>query len=224
VAIDAVILDLDGVIVESEELWDAVRRDLARERGATWPADATRAMMGMSPREWSRYMHDQVGVDLAPEDIDREVVRRLMERYRASLPLLPGALGAVHALAERWPVGVASSSNRPLIDLVLSRSGLGPAVRASVSSEEVARGKPAPDVYLEVAARMGVEPSRAVAVEDSANGIRAARAAGLRVVAVPNPRFPPDPETLELAAATVPGIADVTPALVERAAAIPAER
>jgi HAD superfamily hydrolase (TIGR01509 family) len=224
VAIDAVILDLDGVIVESEELWDAARRELARERGAAWPAEATRAMMGMSPREWSRYMRDAVGVDLDPEEIDREVVRRLMERYRASLPLLPGAVEAVRALAERWPLGLASSSNRPLIDLVLARSGLGPAVRASVSSEEVARGKPAPDVYLEAAARLGVEPSRAVAVEDSANGIRAARAAGLRVVAVPNPRFPPDPDALALAAAAVPGIADVTPELVERVAAIPFAR
>jgi len=220
VAVDAVILDLDGVLIESEHLWDAARRELARERGAAWPADATRAMMGMSPREWSRYMHDAVGVDLAPEEIDRGVVRRLMDGYRESVPLLPGAVGAVRALAERWPLAIASSSNRPLIDLVLARSGLAEVVRASVSSEEVARGKPAPDVYLEAAARLTVEPSRAVAVEDSANGIRAARAAGLRVVAVPNQRFPPEPGALALAAAVVPRIADVTPELVDRVATI----
>jgi HAD superfamily hydrolase (TIGR01509 family) len=219
VAVDAVILDLDGVLIESEELWDAARRDLARERRVPWPPDATRSMMGMSPREWSRHMRDALGVDLAPDEIDREVVGRLLERYRASLPLLPGAVAAVHALAERWPLGLASSSNRVVIDLVLARSGLSPAFRASVSSEEVARGKPAPDVYLEAAARLGVDPSRAVAVEDSANGIRAARAAGLSVVAAPNRRFPPDPDALALAAVTVAGIAGVTPGLVERAGA-----
>ncbi|MDX6644460.1 MAG: hypothetical protein QOK40_187 [Miltoncostaeaceae bacterium] len=218
-AVDAVILDLDGVLIESEELWDAARRDLARERRVPWPPDATRSMMGMSPREWSRHMRDALGVDLAPDEIDREVVGRLLERYRASLPLLPGAVAAVHALAERWPLGLASSSNRVVIDLVLARSGLSPAFRASVSSEEVARGKPAPDVYLEAAARLGVDPSRAVAVEDSANGIRAARAAGLSVVAAPNRRFPPDPDALALAAVTVAGIAGVTPGLVERAGA-----
>ena len=216
--VDAVILDLDGVLIESEELWDAARRELARERGAAWPAGATRAMMGMSPQEWSRYMRDAVGLDMAPQEIDREVVRRLMNRYRVSLPLLPGALDAVRALAARWPLGLASSSNRPIIDLVLSRAGLAGVVRTSVSSEEVPRGKPAPDVYLEAAARLGVEPSRAVAIEDSANGIRAARAAGMRVVAVPNTAFPPEPDALALAASSVPRIADVTPEVVERAA------
>jgi HAD superfamily hydrolase (TIGR01509 family) len=173
-------------------------------------------MMGMSPAEWSRYMRDAVGLDLPPEEIDRAVVERLMVRYRTALPLLPGAAGAVEALAARWPLGLASSSNRAVIDVVLARSGLAGAFRATVSSEEVPCGKPAPDVYLEAARRLGVPPARALAVEDSANGIRAARAAGLRVIAVPNAAFPPDAEALALAAATVGGIAGVTPAFVER--------
>jgi len=215
---DAVVLDLDGVIIDSEELWDEARRALARERGLAWPADATRAMMGMSAPEWSRYMRETVGVGMTPVDIDRDVVRRLMDGYRESLPLLPGAVGMVRALAGRWPLGLASSSNRPVIDLVLERAGLARLVRASVSSEEVGRGKPAPDVYLEAARRLGVDPARAVAVEDSANGIRAARAAGLRVVAVPNPAFPPGPDALAMADAVVPRTADVTPQVVERAA------
>ena len=212
--IEAVVLDLDGVLLESEARWDEARRALARAFGIRWPAGATAAMMGMSPAEWSRYMREAVGVPLRTEQINREVLRRLTDGYRASLPLIPGAVGAVRALAERWPLGLASSSNREVIDLLLEWAGLADRFTATVSSEEVARGKPAPDVYLEAAGRLGVDPARAVAVEDSANGIRSAHAAGMTVVAVPNRTFPPAREALHLAAAVVPTTADVTPALL----------
>jgi HAD superfamily hydrolase (TIGR01509 family) len=209
--IEAVVFDLDGVLVDSEHVWDAAREALARERGGRWHAGAQRDMMGMSSPEWSRYMHDVIGLPQAPEEISAEVVRRLQEIYRVELPLIPGAADAVRRLAARWPLAVASSSNRPLIDLVLELSDLAPLFAATVSSEEVAHGKPAPDVYLEAARRLGVHPARCAAVEDSHNGILAARAAGMRVLAVPNARYPPGPEALAAADLVLPTIAALTP-------------
>src|SRR5919199_3977065 len=169
--IDAVVFDLDGVLLDSEQLWDEVREELARERGGRWHERAQRDMMGMSSPEWSRYMHDVIGLREPPEEISAEVVRLMGERYRERLPLLPGALEAVERLAARRPLGLASSSDRPLIDLVLEVSGLGRFFRATVSSEEVPRGKPAPDVFLEAAGRFGVAPERSAGVEGSANGV-----------------------------------------------------
>jgi HAD superfamily hydrolase (TIGR01509 family) len=197
--IDAVVLDMDGLLLDTEQLWDEVRENLARERGGRWSESAQSDMMGMSSPEWSRYMHDVVGLDEPPDEIADEVVHRMAERYREHLPLLPGAKEAVVRLAARWPLGLASSSNRPLIDLALEVGGLAPLFAVTVSSEEVERGKPAPDVYLEATRQLGVEPTRAAAVEDSRSGIRSAHAAGMRVIAIPNAHYPPDPETLGLA-------------------------
>jgi HAD superfamily hydrolase (TIGR01509 family) len=211
---EAVVFDLDGVLLDSEQVWDDVREQLARERGGRWHEGAQRAMMGMSSPEWARYMHDVIGLPESPEEISAEVVRRLEERYRQNLPLIAGAAEAVERLAARWPLGIASSSNRELIDLVLELSGLGRFFKATVSSEEVARGKPAPDVYLEAARRLGVTPEQSVAIEDSHNGILAAKAAGLRVLAIPNPHFPPDPESLELADVTLGSLAELSAATV----------
>jgi HAD superfamily hydrolase (TIGR01509 family) len=212
--IEAVVFDLDGVLLDSEQIWDEVREQLARERGGRWHDGAQRAMMGMSSTEWSQYMHDEIGLPESPEEISAEVVRRLEERYRQHLPLLGGAVEAVERLAARWPLGIASSSNREVIDLVLELSGLAPFFKVTVSSEEVARGKPAPDVYLEAARRLGVAPERSAAIEDSENGIRAAKAAGMRVVAIPNPHFPPHPEALEQADVTLGSLAELSPATV----------
>ncbi|MFL5992224.1 MAG: HAD family hydrolase [Rubrobacteraceae bacterium] len=213
--IEAVVFDLDGVIVDSEHVWDAAREALARERGGRWHEGAQQDMMGMSSVEWSRYMHDVIGLKDPPEEISAEVARRLEATYREELPLIDGATEAVARLAERWPLAVASSSNRPIIDLVLVLSGLDRFFRATVSSEEVPRGKPAPDVYLEAARRLGADPERSAAVEDSHNGILSARAAGMRVVAIPNMRFPPGEEALAAADVLIPSIGELTPDVVE---------
>jgi HAD superfamily hydrolase (TIGR01509 family) len=209
--IEAVVFDLDGVLIDSERVWDEARRGLAAERGRPWPEAASRDMMGMSSPEWSAYMHEAVGLPEAPEEISAEVVRRLEEIYRERLPLLPGAPEAVERLAGRWPLGVASSSNRELIDLVLELSGLDRQFKATVSSEEVDRGKPAPDVYLETAGRLGVQPDRCAAVEDSEKGILSAKAAGMRVLAIPNPHFPPADDALAQADDVLESLEELTP-------------
>jgi HAD superfamily hydrolase (TIGR01509 family) len=211
VTVEAVVFDLDGVLVRTEEIWDEVREALARERGGRYDAEAQRAMMGMSSLEWSLYMHEELGVADDPAAINAEVVRRMEERYRERLPLIEGARAAVERLAGRWQLGLASSSNRPLIDAVLDLAGLAKLFRATVSSEEVERGKPAPDVYLEAARRLAVLPSRCVAIEDSHSGIRSAKAAGMRVVAIPNASFPPDPEALAEADLVLESLDELTP-------------
>ena len=213
--IEAVIFDLDGILIDSEHVWDEVRQELAKERGGRWSDSASRDMMGMSSIEWSRYMRDVVGLDEDPEEISAEVVRRLEERYHEELPIIPGSEEALELLAARWPLGLASSSNRELIDLVLAESGFGRFFRATVSSEEVPRGKPAPDVYVEAARRLGADPARCAAVEDSENGILAAKAAGMRTIAIPNPRYPPDEEALAAADAVLETLEELTPQIVE---------
>jgi HAD superfamily hydrolase (TIGR01509 family) len=200
--------------LDTEELWNEVREGLARERGGRWSDTAQADMMGMSSPEWSRYMHDVVGLVEPPEEISREVVARMLDRYATRLPLIDGAVEAVERIAARWPLGLASSSNRELIERALEVSGLTRHFRATVSSEEVARGKPAPDVYLEAARRVGVEPTSCAAIEDSANGIRSAHGAGMRVLAIPNAAFPPPDDVLAIAADVLPSIRELTPAAV----------
>ena len=212
--IEAVVFDLDGVVVDTEQVWDDVRERLVRERGGKWHPGAQAAMMGMSSTEWSAYMHDELGLAEPPAEINDEVVRQMLDRYRKHLPLIDGSVEAVRRLAERFTLAVASSSNRPLIEAVLEGAEVADLFVAVVSSEEVARGKPAPDVYLEAARRLGVRPDRCAAVEDSANGIRSARAAGMRVLAVPNAHYPPASDALALADAVLSSLDELTPEVV----------
>jgi HAD superfamily hydrolase (TIGR01509 family) len=216
---DAVIFDLDGVLLDSEQLWNEAKEAVVRASGGRWRQDAPRAMMGMSSLEWAAYMRDTLGVDRPVSEINREVVSRMEDLYRVRLPLLPGAVEAVRRLAQRWPLGLASSSNREIIDLALDLAGLAGAFAVTVSSEEVDRGKPAPDVYLDAARRLRAAPPRCVGVEDSSNGLRAAAAAGMAVIAVPNPHYPPSQDAVALAAATIETLHELTPALVERVSA-----
>ena len=207
--IRAVVFDLDGVLIDSEQVWDAARRRLTEDSGGRWRESATQDMMGMSSIEWSRYMHEELGVKMPPEEISAAVVERMEGLYREHLPLIPGAREAVERVAARWPLGLASSANRPVIEVVLELSGLGGFFETTVSSEEVARGKPAPDVYLEAARRLRVDPAFCAAVEDSSNGILSAHAAGMRVVAIPNRTFPPSEEALKAADAAIPSLQEL---------------
>jgi HAD superfamily hydrolase (TIGR01509 family) len=212
----AVIFDMDGVLVDSEAVWDDVRKRFVEEKGGRWHDGAQRDMMGMSSVEWSRYVRDRLGVELDPEEISREVADRVADTYRQKLPLLPGAVEAVRSLAAEWPLGLASSSNRHVIDLVLELAKIADDFQVTVSSEEVGAGKPAPDVYLETARRLGKEAPACVAIEDSTNGIRSAHAAGMPVIAVPNQDFPPESDALELADVTLESLTEVTPKTVRQ--------
>ena len=198
--IQAVIFDMDGVLLDSEAAWDAAREAYTRESGGTWTETAQKDMMGMSSTEWSRYMQEELDVPADPEQISSDVVEKMLAQYQEQLPLIDGAVEAVERMAQRYDaLGLASSANRPLIDLALRESGLERYFGATVSSEEVERGKPAPDVYLEAARRLGVGPAEAAAVEDSHNGILSAHNAGMYVIAIPNRAFPPGDDALALA-------------------------
>ncbi len=212
--IDAVVFDMDGVLVDSEQVWDEVREAYTLESGGRYAGRATRDMMGMSSTEWSRYMAEELGVPGTPEEINAAIVERMLVRYGEAPPLIEGAVDAVRRTAEHWPVAIASSSNPELIEVVLRAAELDTLFAVAVSSQEVARGKPAPDVYLEAARRLGVGAERCAAVEDSHNGIRSAKAAGMRVLAVPNPHFPPG-DALAEADVILDSISSLSPAMID---------
>jgi len=209
--IEAVVFDLDGVLIDSEPVWEQVRRGLVAERGGHWAADAQRRLMGMSTPEWARYLSEDLGVGLPPGEVAALVTGRMAARYREHIPLLPGAADAVRRLAARWPLGLASSAPAVLIETVLQAAGLSPDFQVTMSTEQVPRGKPAPDIYLAVAGRLGVAAASCAAVEDSSNGLRSAAAAGLRVIAVPRPQYPPEPDALAQAGLVLPGLGELTP-------------
>ena len=208
--IKAVVFDLDGVLVDSEPVWEQVRRGLVAERGGHWAPDAQHRLMGMSTQEWARYLSEDLGVGLPPEQVAELVIDRMAARYTEHVPLLAGAADAVHRMGARWPLAVASSSPPALIDTVLRSAGLRSSFTVVMSTEQVARGKPAPDIYLAVTGKLGCPPPDCAAVEDSSNGLRSAVAAGLRVIAVPQPRYPPDPDALAQASLVLPSLAGLT--------------
>lgn len=218
-AIGSVIFDLDGVLVDSEIWWNEVRESFAADHGRTWtPADQA-AVMGANSAAWARTMRERLGLDLSDAEIERAIVDGVVERYRVEgAPQIDGALAAVRRIAADRPVALASSAHRAVIDAALEATGLTDVFAVVVSSDEVAHGKPAPDVYVEAARRLGVDPTSCLVVEDSANGVRAARAAGMTVVLVPNRSVPPAPGTAEQADLVLDRLSDLDPASVERRA------
>jgi HAD superfamily hydrolase (TIGR01509 family) len=214
--IEAVVFDMDGVLIDSEPVWERVRRRFVADRGGRWAADAQDRMMGMSTGEWSAYLAADFGIaGLTARQVAAEVIAAMAVEYSGHLPLLPGAVDAVRILAGRWPLGVASSSPRSLIQTVLAAADLESAFAAVVSSEEVPRGKPDPDVYLAAAGRLSVAPEACAAIEDSSNGLRAAAAAGFTVIAIPRPEYPPASDALASARLVLPSLTVLTPDTIE---------
>ncbi|NQU38087.1 MAG: HAD family phosphatase [Actinobacteria bacterium] len=213
-AIEAIVFDMDGVIVESEHLWDQVRRRLAADYGQEWPAEATRAMQGMSTPEWARYLREDVGIDVPAQQLADEVLSRMADTYSANLPLIPGAVQTVRLLAQHWPLGLASSSSRSLIDVVLATAGIADSFAVTVSTEEVTAGKPSPVVYQRATELLSVNPALTVGIEDSSNGMRSVKAAGMLLIGIPNRDYPPEEQALLLADSVVRDIGEVTPGLV----------
>ena len=217
--ISGVIFDLDGVLVDSEIWWDEVRMTFAATHGRTWTAADRTAVMGANSRAWSAIMRERLDLDMPEVDIEREVVRGVVERYRREgAPPIDGAVDAVRRIAARWPVAVASSAHPEVIAAALDATGLAEVFGVVVSSDEVAHGKPSPDVYLEAARRLGLEPGSLLVVEDSRNGVLAGKAAGMTVVLVPNESIPPDAGTADLADVVLARLADLDPARVDLAA------
>ena len=212
--IEAIVFDMDGVLIDSEPVWERVRRKFVADHGGRWAEDAQDRMMGMSTAEWSAYLSEDFGLRLPPPQVAELVIAAMAAEYQAHLPLLPGAVEAVRALSARWPLAVASSAPKSLIEAVLDASALRPAFAAAVSSEEVTRGKPAPDVYLEATRRLGVPPVASAAVEDSTNGLRSAAAAGLTVIAVPRPEYPPAEDAIRQARVVLGSLTSLTPEVV----------
>lgn len=211
----AVVFDLDGTLIDTEHLWDEVRRGLAAADGRPWPDGTTAAMLGMSTPEWSRYLVETVGIDGTPEQAAQRTIAGMLEHYRGGLPVLPGAVAAVQRMYEATGLlGAATSSPRVLLDAALAELGVAELFAATVSTEEVAAGKPAPDGYAECCRRLGVEPRRAVAVEDSANGIRSALNAGIAVVAIPPHFHPPPADVLTRASAVLDDLDGLTAGLL----------
>jgi HAD superfamily hydrolase (TIGR01509 family) len=212
--IEAVVFDLDGVLIDSEPVWEQVRRQVVAEHGGHWAPDAQRQLMGMSTQEWARYLSADLGVDLPPEQVAALVITEMAAQYQKELPLMPGAVQAVRGLAARWPLAVASSSPPSLIETVLDAAGLRPCFVAALSTEQVRRGKPAPDIYLAAAERLGSPPQACAGVEDSSNGVRSAKRAGLHVIAIPHPKYPLDPDAAVMASLVLTSLTELTPDVV----------
>lgn len=216
--VSAVIFDLDGVIVDSEIWWHQERAAWASDLGLTWSEADSRAVMGANSRGWARIMRERLGLDAVLEpSIEADIVRRMVERYRDATPEIPGAIDAVRRIAAGWPVAIASSAHRDVIDAALRSSGLGELVPIIVSSDEVEHGKPAPDVYLEAAKRLGIPAASCLVVEDSINGVKAGLSAGMTVVLVPNASVPPDPDAAGLATLVLERLADLEPSALSLA-------
>ena len=213
--IDAVAFDLDGTLIASERRWEAARREVTESSGGRWREDAQPTMMGLNTPEWAAYMQGELGVPLEAGEIVSRVLEHLEAGYREDLPLIPGAAEAVRRLGARWPLAVASSSPRRMIELVLELAGVADAFDVVLSSEEVARGKPSPDVYLRACELLESAPERTAAIEDSGAGVRSAKAAAMPVVLIPETEFPPPPEVLELADVVLDSIAELDPPVVE---------
>ena len=213
--IEAIVFDCDGVIIDSEPVWERVRRGFVADRGGHWPADAQDRMMGMSTAEWSAYIATDFGLrGLSAREVADLVIKAMKAEYEVHLPLLPGAVDTVRALSARWPLAMASSAPQALIEAVLDDADLRSEFRVAISSEQVERGKPAPDVYLEAVSRLGVAPANCAAIEDSSNGLRSAAAAGLTVIAIPRPEFPPAPDAIAKARVVLGSLTELTAATI----------
>ncbi len=216
--IQAVVFDLDGILIDSEPVWEEVRRAYVMRHGGQWQPDSQSRLMGMSTSEWATYLSQELGVGKDPAQVADEVIAQMRERYEADLPLMPGAVETVFRIGDGYRRALASSSPRSLIDRVLETAQLTQAFEVTMSTEEVERGKPDPDVYLAIADRLRLAPEDCIAVEDSSNGLRSAAAAGMPVVAIPHPAYPPQPDALALAALTLDNLSELT---MERISMVP---
>ena len=209
----AVIFDLDGTLVDAEVWWNEVREAWAADHDRDWTAADQAAVMGANSAGWGRIMRDRLDLDLPVPEIVDAIVGRVVERYAVrGAPVIDGAGELVRRLAaEGMPLAVASSAHRAVIDAALGALGIDQLFQVVLTSDQVAHGKPAPDVYLLAARELGVDPVDCLVVEDSLNGVLAGRAAGMTVVLVPNEAVPPAPGAREAASLVLERLTDLDP-------------
>lgn len=214
--IEAVIYDMDGVLVDSEVYWDKSRIEFARDRGLVWTDEFQRLAMGRSTVGWARVMQEKLALDEPIDAIIAEMKARVIAHYEARMPARPGALESVAHIKRHFRVGLASGSPTDIIKAVLRITGLDQLFEVMIYGDEAPRGKPAPDIYLEALKQLGVAPAVSLGIEDSANGLRSLRAAGMFAVAAPSPDYPLPDDVLALAHAHITTLEDFNVNLIRR--------
>lgn len=197
--IEAIIFDMDGLLIDSEPCWDEARRIMAATAGVAWNKDDHKAVMGVSTNEWVEYMIKRLALDMPAAEVEETIIATMRDLYNERIPFLPGAEQAVTLAAKSYPLGLASGSPQRLIDTVTGSPSLRDKFRVILSGDQFLHGKPAPDIYLAAARALGVKPEHCVCLEDSGNGILAGANAGMKVIAVPDKRFMPSKEKLKRA-------------------------
>ncbi len=208
--LQAVLWDMDGVLMDSEACWFESRIEFAERFGKIWTMNDQRVAMGRSTIEWAEVMRERLSLDLTLDQIMEEVITLVMDRLGERLPVLPGALEAVKLTATRYPIALASGSPTRVIDHVLNITGLHKVFQAVVYGDDMTRGKPDPEIWLTAADKLGVDVTLCAGIEDSGNGIRSLRAAGVYTIAVPSPGFPLSPDVLALADRVLPSLEHFT--------------
>ncbi|MBI1276636.1 MAG: HAD-IA family hydrolase [Anaerolineaceae bacterium] len=216
--IEAVVFDMDGVLMDSELYWKFAREDFAASLHKPWSMDDQRACMGRNTVEWAQVMKDRLALNWSLDDIINDTISRVLAQYDAQLPLRAGAIGAVERMATRYKVALASGSPTAVIDHAMDKSGLGNLLQVRVYGDAVPNGKPAPDIYLETLRLLGVQPQNSAGIEDSSNGIRALHNAGMKIIAAPSEGFDLPSDVLALANHVVVHMDEITMEVVDRLA------
>lgn len=195
--IKAVIFDMDGLLIDSEPCWDKARFNMAARAGVNWNKEDHKAVMGVSTHEWVSYMIERLSLKLPPKEVEETILDNMKQIYSRNIPFLPGATEAVSLSNSHYPTGLASGSPRSLIDTVINSPPFNNKFEVALSGDMFSKGKPSPDIYLEAARCLGIPPEHCVCLEDSGNGILAGKNAGMKVIAVPDPRFMPSEKKLK---------------------------
>ena len=212
--IEAVIFDMDGVLVDSEVYWAKSREEFAQDMGKVWTDDDQRLAMGQSTIGWAKVMKERLQPEMTVDEIIIDMKKRVIAHYEERMPTRPGALEAVKLASKHYRVGLASGSPTEIIKSVLSLTGLDQIFEIMIYGDDIPNGKPAPDIYIEAMKQLGVNPAVTIGIEDSANGIRALKAAGMYAIAAPSPGFPLPVEIVEMSDAIIHSMEDFSTQLV----------
>lgn len=202
---------MDGLLIDSEPVWNAARSQMAAEHGVSWTRDDHFNVMGVSTVEWIQYMVDRIGLTMPPDQVEETVIGHMVAMYEDGIPFRPHAVEKVQWMASLYPSCIASGSPRQLIDIVAQDRRIAPYLEFTLAADEVGRGKPHPDIYLETARRLGIEPQHCLCIEDSPFGILSGARAGMKVIGIPDPEMPLSAEQSQHAHLILRSLAHLTP-------------